>query len=268
MSDDAALQRALADVCFAEGAGDAIGGDLASFLASRGVAPEDIAAAAARPRNVAVYRSLVRNGLSSVVVRALARTRARMNHAGDGRFDRDFAAFVDRVGPRTHYLRDVPSEFVAWADTGWRTDPALPPYLADLASFELAAFTVGAAIDAPRTMPLAEIALDRALAFDPSVRLLSVGWAVHELSPAQGAHDVPAARDVALLAYRDSEHDVRWLELTPLAAEIVTRLLGGAPLGDAVTGACAAMGSRIDSGAVAALLADLAARGACLGARA
>ena len=106
--------------------------------------PEDVDAAAAAPHRLAVYRSLVRNGLSGVVLRMLPRTRARMNAACGGRFDQDFARFVDEVGPRTHYLRDVPAELFAWAEPRWRGDPRVPAYLPDLASFELAHFAVAA----------------------------------------------------------------------------------------------------------------------------
>jgi hypothetical protein len=126
---------------------------------------------------------------------------------------------------------------------------------------------VGSAIDAPSTTPRGEVTLDRPLAFHPSMHLAPYAWAVHELSEAIDARDAPTRRDVALLAYRDAHHDVRWLELTPLAAAIVERLVGSAPLGEAVAGACAALSARFEPDEVAALLADLAARGVCLGPR-
>jgi hypothetical protein len=93
---------------------------------------------------------------------------------------------------------------------------------------------------------------------------------VHELPPdADAAIEAPARRDARLLAYRDSDHDVRWLELTPLAAAVLDRLAAGEPLGLAVAGACTA--HRIAPAAVLAdiarLLADLGNRGVVLGAR-
>jgi hypothetical protein len=270
MSDaDRALQDALAEACFGdERAAEALAVDLPAFLERHGVAPDDLAAIAAQPPRLSVYRSLVRNGLSSVVLRMLPRTRARMNRADAGRFDRDFAAFVSRVGPRTHYVRDVPDEFFAWVEASWRSDAALPPYLADLAAFELASFAVAAAVDAPSALPLADVSLDRALVLHPSTRIARYGWRVHELAGALDACDEPARCDVALLAYRDTDHEVRWLELSPLAAAIVERIAAGASLSAAVTDACAAMSARFDPDAVAALLGELGARGVLLGARA
>jgi hypothetical protein len=267
MSDEA-LARAIAAACL--GAGDA--SDLRGLLEAHGVAEEDIAAILAAPRRLAVYRSLVRNGLSAVIAKILPRTRARMAAEAPGRFEEDVAAFVDEVGPRTHYLRDVPAELFAWAEPRWRASTDLPAYLADLAAFELAHFAVAAAPDAddaPSAAPPG-LALDRGLAFHPSARLLRLAWAVHELPVDDEAALVdPAARDAILLGYRDAEHAVRWLELTPLAAAVIERLLMGDALGEAVSQACAARGADVGAALpdIARLLADLGARGIVLEAR-
>jgi hypothetical protein len=260
------LQRALAEACFAEDATSIVGSDIGSFFEARGVAMDDVAAIRAQPGRVAVYRSLVRNGLSSVVLRALPRTRARMNRAADGRFDRDFASFVDRVGPRTHYLRDVPAEFLAWVEPIWRADPTLPPYLADLAVHEITAFSVSTAAGHVASAQPAEVALDRPLAFVPSATLTRYRWRVHRIAASTEVDDVPEAGEVALLAYRDAAHVVRWMELTPLAAAIVERLLAGATLGGAVGEACAALGAAAEPQAIADLLGGLADRGVVVGA--
>lgn len=280
MTREAALHRAIADACLDADAGDAIARDLRTFLEQRGVAPEDVEAALASAPRLAVYRSLVRNGLSAVVVRMLPRTRARMNAACAGRFDADVARFVDEVGPRTHYLRDVPAELFAWAEPRWRADASVPAYLPDLAAHELTHFDVAAAPHGPAADAVAaaaarsgdasaELALDRPLAFAPSMRLRRHGWAVHELSPDEDARDEPPRREVRLLAYRDAEHAVRWLELTPLAFAVVEQLAAGEALGPAVERACAAHATAPAAvlPAIARLLADLAARGVLLGAR-
>lgn len=269
MTREAALHRAIADACLKADAGEAIARDLRAFLEQHGVEAEDVEAALASAPRLAVYRSLVRNGLSAVVVRMLPRTRARMNAACAGRFDADVARFVDEVGPRTHYLRDVPAELFAWAEPRWRADASVPAYLPDLAAYELTHFAVAAADAARPGDPSAEVALDRPLAFAPSMRLRRQGWAVHELPADEDSGDEPARREVRLLAYRDAEHAVRWLELTPLAFAVVERLAAGEALGPAVERACAAHATAPAAVLpdVARLLADLAARGVLLGAR-
>jgi hypothetical protein len=266
------LERAIADACLGERAGEAMAGDLRGFLEAHGVVPEDVEAILAAPPRLAVYRSLVRNGLGAVVARMLPRTRARMNAACHGRFDANFARFLDEVGPRTHYLRDVPAELLVWAGPRWRADPTVPAYLPDLAAHEIACFAVAAAA-APTRAPAAEIALDRAIAFDESARLLRYGWAVHELrddegqSDGEGQGDPPARREVHLLAYRDADHKVRWLELTPLAASIVERLAAGETLGGAIVGACTDHDTApaAVTADVARLLSDLGSRNVLLG---
>jgi uncharacterized protein len=259
------LERAIADACLGAEAGAAMARDLRGFLEGHGVAPEDVEAVLASPPRLAVYRSLVRNGLTGVIARMLPRTRRRMNAACAGRFDADVDRFLAEAGPRSHYLRDVPAELLAWADPRWRADPSVPAYLPDLAALELTAFAVAASRDPRQGQGPADIALDRPLAFDESAHLQRYAWAVHEL--AEDA-DPPARRDVRLLAYRDDEHAVRWLELTPLAASIVQRLLSGDPLGAAVTAACAdhATSPAAVGADVARLLADLGERGVLLGA--
>jgi hypothetical protein len=267
---DAALQRAIADACLGVHSGEAIANDLRGWLETHGVPGEDIAAILAAPRRLGVYRSLVRNGLASVVVRMLPRTRARMNAgATPGRFDTDLATFVDEVGPRTHYLRDVPAEFLAWAEPRWRASAEVPPYLPDLAAHELAHFAVAASAPAPASSTVVDLAVDRPLAFHASTRLLHHAWAVHELGAEDDVTTLPEARDVRLLAYRDADHVVRWLELTPLAGAVVERLLAGDPLGAAVTQACADHGTAPTAVLpdIARFLADLGARGVLLGGR-
>ncbi|HEV3192038.1 MAG TPA: hypothetical protein VGY54_16115 [Polyangiaceae bacterium] len=269
MSDsDRALARALADACLGELNGRAVGDDLRSFLARHGVASDDIEAAIAAPRGLAVYRSLVQNGLMSVVGRLMPRTRARMNRACDGRFDVDMARFLNEASPRTHYLRDVPSELFAWAQPRWRVDAAVPPYLVDLAAQELACFAIATSEATTGPITLDEIALDRSFSFAPSMQLADYSWAVHELGAEDNdAIDIPAHREVHLLGFRDSSHTVCWFELTPLAASIVERLAAGDSLGAGIAAACRGRNAQADTAEVAQLLADLSDRGVLLGAR-
>jgi hypothetical protein len=269
MSDaERALARALAEACFGADAGEALARDPRGFLEKHGVAAEDVEAALASAPRLAVYRSLVRNGLSGVVLRMLPRTRARMNALCADRFDRDFARFVDEVGPRTHYLRDVPHEFLAWVTPQWKRDAGIPAYLAALAEHEVTGFAIAAARRETQDRgDLTRVSLDHSIVFADSMRLLHYAWAVHELPDDEEARDAPAHRDVHLLAYRDAEHRVRWLELTPLASRIVEKLQAGESLGVAITHACGEFGTNPSSDAVANLLADLGHRGVLLGAQ-
>ncbi|MFY0531234.1 hypothetical protein [Nannocystis pusilla] len=112
-------------------------------------------------------------------------------------------------------------------------------------------------------------ALDARLEFDPSARLGRFAFAVHELTDEPDA--VPRHEPTALLLYRDREHTVRTLHLSPLAEALLDALLvRGTTVEQAVREAAAVTGSPLDGellGRVSVLLADLGERGAVLGAR-
>lgn len=265
MSRAGALQRAIADACF--GLEPAFEGDLRAFLSSRGVEERDIAALEASPRRLGLYRHLVRFNVVGVSRAMMPRARVRMNEAHEGAFDAAIDAFLDDVGPRTHHLRDVPREMLAWARP-WLGGRGVPAWMVELAELELTDFTVGVAPRAPDPSSLADVTADRPLVFRRPVELLRFAHAVHELPQALGDRREPAARPTVLLVYRDAGHVTRFLDLTPLAAEILSRLLGGAPLAAAMVGACEAVSHPLDEGVLAGaakLLADLGERGVLLG---
>jgi hypothetical protein len=257
----------IADACLRAGAEEDITRDFAAYLDARGVVGEARAAMLESPQRLTIYRRLVRNSLLGVTYRLLARTRARMGEA----FDESFDAFLEQRAPRTHFLKDVPSEFLAWVEPRWRSDERVLPHLLDLARYELAHFEIGAMPRVGEPRDLADVALDRPLAFSSVARLMRVSAAVQLLSEDLDDRSAPEPRSCALLLYRDDEHVVRVLELGPLAYEALARMFDGAPLGDAVREASAA--TKIDLtdellAQFATLLADLGERGVLLGARA
>ncbi len=212
------------------------------------------------PKRAFLYRSLVKKSLRSAVEVELPRTARRLG----ARFDAEVDRFLAEEMPRSHYLRDVAFELVAWAAPRWQADPSLPPFLSDLARHELSAFEVaGARAEAPLEAD-PSLDLERAVVLDPSVRVRRYGYPVHRL----GDDDATLEPSLTtLLVYRDHEHDVRYLDLTPLAGLLVEHLLAGEPLGRAITEACAALGVAFALDDSARFLADLAERGVLRGAR-
>ena len=88
---------------------------------------------------------------------------------------------------------------------------------------------------------------------------------------AQGVDDrtEPKRRQTSLFVYRSPEHEVRYLELSSLAAKILQRLVAGETLGQAIERASSEEGVALDKSvteSTARLLADLGERGALLGA--
>jgi hypothetical protein len=232
--NDATLQLAIRDACLSEEP------DLSSL-----------------PPRIAIYRRLVRNTLSGVTNKLLERTRTHMG----AEFDRSFARFLAEVGPRSHYLRDVPHEFVQWATTHWQETQA-EPWLIDLARHEMTSFGVSTAPYLAENRA-EDVALDKPLLLSNLVRIERYAFAIHEDAVP------PAARPTALLYHRDADHLLCTVELTPLAAALLAR--AHMPLRDAIAAACDETGTPMNDetlASIALLLADLGERGVLLGARA
>jgi hypothetical protein len=268
---ETALLETVTRLVRAKDAPSELGRDAVGYFRAGGVGADDAAALAAYgEKRLLVYRRHIRRTLAHAVRLEIPRTAARLGDA----FEPWVHAWIEEEGPRSRYFRDMAFEFSAWAAPRWAKDASLPSYFADLARHELTSFEVAAA--EPKEAPHDgdtdgdDIGLDRGVRFDGSVRLRRYEHAVHRLSEALDGTDVPVREPTALLAYRDPEDEVRFLELTPLAAEILERLICGDALGAAVRDACASLASPLDAAVTtntAALLTDLAHRGAIRGGR-
>jgi hypothetical protein len=220
---------------------------------------------AAGIERLAVYRQLVRGNLRDAVEIAIPRVVARLGSVFDEWFDR----FLAERGPRTHYLRDVTRELLDFCEPQWAADPRVPPYMLDLARHENVQIEVGALQSRPLAQEPGELALDRPVRFVEAARVMRYGFAVHRLSESLDDRTEPERTPTALFVYRNPEHEVRYLELTPMAAALLDRLLRGEALGRAIEAAGSELGGAIDPALIegsARLLSDLAERGALLGA--
>jgi hypothetical protein len=212
-----------------------------------------------------VYRELVRGTLKAALEAAIPRSMARLGP----RFDVYFERFVAERGSTSHYLRDVTSEFLDFCAGDFRSDPEVPPYLLDLARHEALHIRVAAAAPEPRAVR-PSLELDEVPCFIEALSLSRSAYAVHRLPEALEDRSEPERQDTTLLAYRSPEHEVRYLELTPLAAAMLERWLAGASLGGGLTEAARAAGEAVTPAlleATARLLADLSERGVLLGTR-
>lgn len=260
----AALLDAMAKLVRDGEAERAFAQDPKGFLTKSGLDPRDVdQLAGLGARQLFIYRRHVRKVLARGIRKQIPRTAARLGDAFDGWV----ARWIEAEGPRSRYFRDAAFEMVAWAAPRWQSDAEVPAFLGDLARHELIQFEV-LTTPASEARPAEEITLDRGVRFDDAVRLTRYEHAVQRLEEGEEARDAAAHEPTALLVYRDEEHDARFLELTPLAAAILERLLAGATLRDAVVGGAAMLSHAVDAGVTqgtAALLEDLRARGALLG---
>lgn len=271
MSTDAETQRARAlETAIARlTLGAEVQSDAASiahWLDECGVHADDRAAILERGLGrLAVYRRLVRGNVQGAIELAIPRSIYRM---GTDTFEAYLARWLSEDGPKTHYLRDVTREFLDFCDPLWPSDASIPAYLMELARHEALRIEVASETARPLDAEPGELELDRPVRFIEAVRLVRYRFAVHQLSEDETDETTPAERQVALLVYRSPAHDVRYLELTPLAATILERLIEGIALQQALLDACSALGVSLTQEVLdgtARVLADLAERGALLG---
>ncbi|HEY3496803.1 MAG TPA: DUF2063 domain-containing protein [Polyangiaceae bacterium] len=261
----AALERVVGEIVLGASPPSGDARALEAYVERFGLDAANAASLRQNLERLLVYRTLVRTRLREAIELAIPRTLARLGTLFDEYFDR----FLAERGPRTHYLRDVTSEWLDHAAPLWRADPRIPPYLHDLARHEALEIVVASGADVAPGTPTGELALDRRLSFIEAACVVRYAFAVHTLPEELADRSEPPSRATALFVYRSPEHDVRYLELTPLAAAILEQLLAGAALGEAVTFAARTAAVPLTPAVLegtASLLADLADRGALLGA--
>jgi hypothetical protein len=263
-----ALEGAFAELVLASSAPASDAESMSAWLERHGVAPEDRAALLEQGMDrLLTYRELVRENLWDALELAVPRSMARLGPV----FEEYFSLFLARRGPRSHYLRDVTRELIDFCEPLWSRDTRVPAYLTDLARHEALRIELGALAAGQAPADAGELELDLGVRFSPAARLMQYAYAVHELSEAPADRASPPQRPTWLMVYRSPEHEVRYLELSRLAAEILRRLMHeSASLRAALTCACESQGIRLDQSVIegtARVLSDLAQRGALLGPR-
>ncbi len=242
--------------------------DLPGYLADRGITGDHHTDLSTRHERLLMYRTMVHSRLRSVISEFLPRTAA---HLGKPRFRAEVTAFMAERAPHSAYFRDVPGEFLAWAEPRWRADPAYPPFLADLAAHEWLDGELGNHPDGGEPPTGRELDLGAPVELDGTTALRRYDFAVHLQPESDDDLTPPAASATAILGYRDRIiHKPRFLELTQRAAAVSERLLAGATLQESLVGACSAVGEPMTDEFLAAManfLADLGERGVLLGAR-
>ncbi|MCC6901415.1 MAG: putative DNA-binding domain-containing protein [Polyangiaceae bacterium] len=260
-----ALERAFAELALGVEPVPADPVAVRAWLDRSGVSADDAAAILDDGADrLFVYRTLIRATLRDAVACAIPRTMHRLG----GVFDEYFTRYLSEVGPRSRYLRDITTELLDFCAPLWPDDPRVPPWAMDLARHEAVQIVVASELARPLGAEPGELDLDTPVRFIDAVRLMSYDHAVHRLSDRLDDRTPPAAEPTRLLVYRSPEHDVRYLQLTPLAAAILERLLAGDALGAALLDATRSTGTELGESVLAgtaALLADLAERGALVG---
>ena len=158
-----------------------------------------------------VYRSLVRTRLIGVIEAALPRTRSAI---GDDALGRMIDEWLGAGGSKTRYFRKVPNELADFAIPIWRA--TAPPWMADLARYEITRWTVRHA--PPEPIPDAAFSFERRPVVGTGVAVLRLDHRVNEAPTPEGGYE----RDpVILCIHRNGKHIAVSQTLNPLAADLL-----------------------------------------------
>lgn len=265
-ADREPLLQALAAAIREPGADARVEADADAFLCDFSLAVEDRRGLASRGGlRLAAYRQLVHNRLRNVVRDWIPRTADRL---GTARLTEDVAQFIASEGVHAPYLRDVPSEFVAWAAPRWHEDPHLLPFLPDLARYELLRNDVRNDPRGGETPTGQKLELEWPVRCDGTARVLRFEYAIHKLPRAPEDRTAPAHAPVHLAIFRNRRDAMMYKEVSATEAAVLRRLLDHQTMRDAVIAGCADVGAAVDDiilGEIAVLLARLSEIGFVLG---
>lgn len=183
-------------------------------------------------RRLAVYRELLYNNLQSLLAGNFPVIRATLA-------DPDWHALVRAfyAGHRCHtpLFTEIGREFVRWLDVRESPASASPPWLAELAHYEwveLALQISDARPDPDLLMIKAgdadamQALLDGVPVVSPQAWALAYRWPVHLIGPGHRPTIAPE-QPTLLLVHRDTEGDVAFAQLSPLAFRLMALLSQG-----------------------------------------
>ena len=233
--------------------------------------PPDSAFAAfgGTPERWKVYRRMVRSRLADNVEHGFERLRSVI---GEDRFGEIVARFLAESPPRSHYLRDVPAEFLRFFEQNrdaLMRAYVLPAYALDLARYEWAELETAYSFEETSEAQVGPLDMHRVPVLSPAHRLIDLAYPVHRMGTDGHDQAMPAA-PFSLCLYRDAKtHEVAVLELTPVTASMLSLMERRTlTVTEMVRKAAEEVGATVDVAfvdALSTLLADLIERGVLLG---
>ena len=168
-------------------------------------------------RRGAVYGELVFNNVCGFLDACFPVSRAVLGEARWRRLNRTFL----RDRPlHTPWFREIPREFVRYLAEA-RIATRRPTWLAELAHYEWLELAVDVMETAKIAADPAGDLLDRPLALNPAMQSFAAHWPVHRISPDWRPRKRCATH---LVVYRDAGERVRFSEINPVTARLLTLL--------------------------------------------
>ncbi len=180
-------------------------------------APDDI-----EDRRVQIYRDLVYNNVAGFLDSGFPVLRSILPEQRWQEIVRDFLARHISGSP---YFVDIPAEFLDYLDREFQAADEDPPFLRELAHYEWMELVVDISRE---EIPTEDVNTEGDLVegipvVSPLVHVLTYDWPVHHIS-ADYQPQQPLEQPVWLLIYRDSEDDVRFMEINAVTARLLALL--------------------------------------------
>lgn len=170
-------------------------------------------------RRVRVYRELFFNSIASLLAGSFPVIRGMLDDAAWKALVRRFYA---RHRSRTPLFPQVAGEFVAFLEAN-ADDPALPPWLQELAHYEWVEQALLTSDAAPPAHDPDGDLLDGSPLLSPLAWPLAYRWPVQSIAPGIVPVDAPS-QPATLLVHRDPAHHVRFVQIAPLVYRLLVSL--------------------------------------------
>lgn len=214
-------------------------------------------------RRVRIYGELLFNNLTGFLDACYPVTRAVL---GERRWRRLNRAFFRETRCQTPWFREIPREFLAWLNAA--NEIPLPPWLYELVHYEWVELALDVMdVETPIHEAHGDL-LGGVPVLAPALMNLAYDWPVQCIGPAYRPRKL---KQTYLLVFRDQDDAVRFIELNPVSARLVSLLAEGRHSGrDACLHVAREIGHPDPPAVVphgAALLEQLRGAGAILGIR-
>jgi len=215
-------------------------------------------------RRMAIYNDLLYNNLEGFLLACFPVLRQVL---GARKWARLVRAFFSTHRSRTPYFRQIPDEFIQFLQNEWTPPEGYPLFTLALAHYEwieLVLSVSNRSLD--RAVDPAGDLLDGVPLLNPVLANLRYDWPVHRIAPRRKVKPV----ETCLLVFRDRDDQVQFSQINAFTARLLTLLEPGTLSGRAALEQIASESRHPDPAllvqAGGALLEDLRARGAILGA--
>lgn len=216
-------------------------------------------------RRMKIYNELLYNNVEGFLLACFPVLRKMLGMRKWGRLVR---AFFSTHRSHTPYFRQIPDEFLQFLQDEWTPPEGYPPYLLALAHYEwieLVLSISNRSVDLE--FDVSGDLLDGRPVLNPVLANLRYDWPVHRIAPRRKVRPT----ETHLLVFRDGNDQVAFTEINAFTARLLSLLEPGSLSGRTALERIAEESRHPDPALIlragSALLEDLRARGAILGAR-